>query len=214
MRARPLTATITLGILVCGATVGLEAVGVLFHGGSADTAHGVFGADPERAEAMAARIETDLDSLVAPSEMVAPSEPVDLPSETEPAPLRPAAERASAPAVATHEEGRSQSQERTDPDAPGSEGAALAFSVRLDPGPGETSAPEDPEETASPPPQPPAAAPAVAEPRPVAALAAVQTSRPAPPQRVARPMRGPSARVRRTGSDGGFGCPVLDLLSQ
>ncbi|MBO0766637.1 MAG: hypothetical protein J2P50_18880, partial [Hyphomicrobiaceae bacterium] len=87
MRARPLTAAIALTactLLVCGATVGLEAVGVLFPSSPAKQ-------DAEQ-QALLTRLEADLDS------MVTPSQPLDLPNEAPPPWQDAEATTAAAPA--------------------------------------------------------------------------------------------------------------------
>ncbi len=67
MLKMPLAAAVTLGLLFCGATVGLEAVGLLFHAGDPDP--------QQRVEAFVARLEADL------SPVDLPTEPVELPRE-------------------------------------------------------------------------------------------------------------------------------------
>ena len=67
MLTRPMVAVIMVALLFCGATVGLEAIGLLFHAGKPDP--------QQRIESYVARLEADL------SPVDLPTEPVDVPSE-------------------------------------------------------------------------------------------------------------------------------------
>ncbi len=67
MLTRPMVAVIMVALLFCGATVGLEAVGLLFHASMPDP--------QQRIESYVARLEADL------SPVDLPTEPVDVPSE-------------------------------------------------------------------------------------------------------------------------------------
>jgi hypothetical protein len=203
MRARPLIAAIALTVLVCGATVGLEAVGVLYPSGAPATQEA-----EERTQAVLARFETDLDS------MVAPSGPVDLPNEAPPpwqdarstTAVPPAPDAPPAPETRS---ATATSESEADAKREASEQPALAFSMRAgqvlqagDPGP--------PDE------QPPPTPPSASEPEPVAVLAAVQTAQPARSSqpRSATGGRAASAARTREAGGGGWGCPVLDWLGQ
>jgi hypothetical protein len=203
MRARLLTAAIALTVLVCGATVGLEAVGLLYPSGAPATQEA-----EEHTQAILARFETDLDS------MVAPSGPVDLPNEAPPpwkdagpttaaAPAPDAAPTTAAAAAPEAQSATAAGEPPADARPEGSERQALAFSMRAD----------DP---APPDQQPPPTPPSASEPEPVAVLAAVQTAQPARSvqPRSARSERVAAARSRAATEAGGWGCPVLDWLSQ
>jgi hypothetical protein len=199
MRARPVTTTIALGILVCGATVGLEATGVLFHAGAEDS--------KQRTEALLARLETDLDS------MVAPSAPVDLPSESEQEPPWQEPDRVAAAEPARDAaEGPAEGLLEGGPDARSGNRLAVAPDGRIDGGsqPDSTS-----EADASPVPvvrpiQEATAVAAVMQP----AINAVEREPATPPlARLARPDRPKSARLA-TARSASTGCPVLDWLSQ
>ncbi|HEY1247239.1 MAG TPA: hypothetical protein VGF29_20655 [Hyphomicrobiaceae bacterium] len=209
MRARLLTAAIALTVLVCGATVGLEAVGVLYPPGAPATQ----GAE-EHTQAVLARFETDLDS------MVAPSGPVDLPNEAPPfwqdaEPTTAAASAADAqPATATPAASETQSatatgESRADATREAGEQPALAFSLRAGQVP-QAGDPAPPDE------QPQPTPPSASEPEPVAVLAAVQVAPPArsAPLRSASAGRAASAARMREPGGGGWGCPVLDWLGQ
>ncbi|HEY7549844.1 MAG TPA: hypothetical protein VH913_10045 [Hyphomicrobiaceae bacterium] len=209
MRARLLTAAIALTVLVCGATVGLEAVGVLYPSGASATQEA-----EEHTQAVLARFETDLDS------MVAPSGPVDLPNEA-PLPWQdagPATAAASvpdaqpataAPAPPETLSATATGESQTDAKREAGEHPALAFSMRAEPIL-QTGDPAPPDE------QPPPAPRSASEPEPVAVPVAVQA---APPARSAQPRsasagRAASAARMREPGRGGWGCPVLDWLGQ
>jgi hypothetical protein len=68
MLGKPLAAAIAVALLFCGATVSLEALGLLFHRGALDP--------QQRVEAFVARLEADLSSVDLPTE------PVEIPHET------------------------------------------------------------------------------------------------------------------------------------
>jgi hypothetical protein len=197
MRARPLTAAIALAILVCGATVGLEAVGVLYPSGATATQEA-----EEHTQAVLVRFETDLDS------MVAPSQPVDLPNEAPP-PWQDARPTTAAPPAPDAQPATAAGEPQTDAKREASEQPALAFSMRA----GQVLQAGDP---APPNEQPPPMPPSASEPEPVAVLAAVQIAQPA---RSAQPRSASAGRVasaaRKREADGrGWGCPVLDWLGQ
>jgi hypothetical protein len=67
MLTRPMVAVIMVALLFCGATVGLEAVGLLFHASIPDP--------QQRIDSYVARLEADL------SPVDLPTEPVDIPSD-------------------------------------------------------------------------------------------------------------------------------------
>jgi hypothetical protein len=199
MHARPLIAAIALGIVACGTAVGLEAVGVLFHSG-APTAQG----PEQRAAAILTRLETDLDSMVAPSRPVdLPSESVDVPGEAPPPWQDAEPATAAAPAPEAVDE-PAEGQHRTDAEQPDGKGPALALSMPVNQGLRPESSPGEPLL---------AARLTISEPEPVTVLAAAQTANPArpAPQRSARPARLAAARASVGG--GPFGCPVLDWLT-
>jgi hypothetical protein len=189
MRTRPLTTVITLGVLVCGATVGLEAMGVLFQP-----------SDPEqRTEAFLARLESDFDS------MVSPSRPVDLPSESEQEPPWQQPDRAVA-AEAARAAGPQQAEDPRagEPEPRGGDRIAAAVDGAFDQGPALVAAAET---DAGP-------APAGQEPTaPVLVRAAVHAVEAVPPPRRAQPARVKWARASTAGGTS-TGCPVLDWLSQ
>jgi hypothetical protein len=202
MPARPLTAVVTLGVIACAATVGLEAVGVLFPAGDAEPG--------SRMEAFTAGLGADIES------MVAPSQPVDLPEEAsarEPVWLdsEPIASTGPAPDPAPVAAGEAPAT------APAGEATVTAFlAMPVAPGlPAESLADEglSPIEILSPRWQAPA--PAVAEQaEPVVVVPAAQAAEPAPTpsrQRVARSDRPRSARAH-VGVGGAPGCPLLDWL--
>jgi hypothetical protein len=201
MPGRPLTAIATLGILVCGATVGLEAVGVLFQAGASNSG--------QRTDVFLALLEADLDSQVAPSR------PVDLPNEpaaVEPVWLDPPATAEPAP-----DTGSETADAPTD--RAGDKKMVVAFTTKIPHSlPPQSLSPEEresapPEETASPPEaERPPLQPAAQDPEPVVVQPAVQATeavRPEPPRLAPRSR---SARADRAAA-GGFGCPLLDWLS-
>jgi hypothetical protein len=198
MTGRPLIAIVTLAALVGVATVGLEAVGVLF--------------PPEDMDANS-RVEAFLAGLGADTEsMVAPSQPVDLPQEaTAREPVWYDAEP-SAPAEAVPTREPVAAEDTTAPAGEADMPALFAMTI-----PPPAFSPEAvPDEEPSPmeqlsapwPPPPPTAAPM---PEPAVIAPVVRTvDAPLPPrQRLARSGRIGSAHT--TGA-GGFGCPVLDWL--
>jgi hypothetical protein len=165
----------------------------------------------EHTEAVLARFETDLDS------MVAPSGPVDLPDEAPPpsqdarpttAPP-PAADAQPAPTAPEAQSATTTGKSQTDAKREASEQPVLAFSMRT----GQVLHAANP---APPGEQPPPTPPSASEPEPVSVLAAVQIAQPA---RSAQPRSASvgrvawAARTREPGG-GGWGCPVLDWLGQ
>jgi hypothetical protein len=196
MTGRPLTAIVTLGVLVGVATVGLEAVGVLFPPADTDA--------DSHMEPFLAGLGVDTES------MVAPSGPVDLPEEAaarEPAWLDA---EPSAPAVATPTTEPEAAEAAPSPAGEASMPALLAMTFPP------ALAPEQPEEAPSPvgqssPPWDPPPQTAVPMSDTAAVAPVVQTAEPAPPP---RPRLASSHRIgsARVGRAGGFGCPVLDWL--
>jgi hypothetical protein len=205
MPARPLTAVVTLGVIACAATVGLEAVGVLF---------------PSDDTGLGSRIEAFIAGLGADTEtMVAPSQPVDLPEEAsarEPVWLdsEPAAATGTAPAPEGVAAGEVPAT------AAAGEATVTAFlAMPVAPGLPAESEPDEglsPIEILAPPwqaPTPSEQAPSE-QAEPVATVPAAQTAEPAPMpsrQRVAKSDRARSARAH-AGAGGATGCPVLDWL--
>lgn len=203
MPGRPLTAFATLAVLVCCATVGLEAVGVLFQPGGSDS--------ELRSDAFLPLLDIDLDSQVEPSE------PVDLPSEEAALPptwvdLPAAAEPAEAEAAGTADA------------APGpvhDKNVVVAFTMKLPQTLPPGSLPTEEHEDSEPPVEAspsdaglPAEPPAVQEPEPVVVQPAAQTVEPAPPQpqRTAAYARSRSARASRARAQS-LGCPLLGWMS-
>jgi hypothetical protein len=210
MLKRLLTTAATLGILVCGATVALEAVGVLFHAGGTP--------DPEEQlmEAFLARLEAEFN----PADL--PTEPVEFPTlvaQETPAP--------NADAVAPVDLAPDADVRVAEGPQPVEQVTARAEQIVLAPtGKAESPLPEgelQPEagpEPAQPEPAPQPEPPVIREAEPAAQpppqLAAQTADIPAAapaarPQRLAGAARasGPQVSVGRYVS---FGCPLLDWL--
>jgi hypothetical protein len=191
MLKRLLAVAVTLAVLICAATVGLEAVGLLFRAGAPDP--------QRRIEAYVARLEADL------SPVDLPTEPVDAPREVAEEPPQPA------------QDGAGSSKVADSPDPTGPEGVSddpLSVAVS---GPVATPRPEiaarpDQFVTAVLPeplsesrePAPPPALPA--------AQASTRASAAAPPAQRAAGARRPRLAQRPTGY-AAFGWPVLDWLT-
>lgn len=200
MLRMPLAAAVTLGLLFCGATVGLEAVGLLFHAGDPDP--------QQRVEAFVARLEADLSPVDLPTEPVElPREAaLDLPVHDEPA-------LAAEPVLDEVGTGKAaEAPERIEPDvAPngrGDERLEVAVSSTIpSPEPDTAASPDEPavpDEAAAP--VPLEAQEAVPPPLP-----AVHAASPAPAPRATgarreRPVLGPRGYAA-------FGWPVLDWLA-
>jgi hypothetical protein len=206
MLRKAMAAAVTLGLLACGATVGLEAVGLLFH---------VSVPDPQqRIDAFVARLEADL------SPVDLPTEPVDFPHEVaQDLPGGGDAERALAAAPAQAEDGSdnpdnaAESPRQAGPGGRGEERLTVAFSSPLPVPLPESAAPPDdavtPREAVAP--VPPEALEPVSEPLP-----AVQTPSPAPAAAQTAPRATGTRRARLVLGPAGyaaFGWPVLDWLT-
>jgi hypothetical protein len=188
MLGKPLAAAITLALLFCGATVGLESVGLLFHTGVPDP--------QQRVEAFVARLEADL------SPVDLPTEPVEIPPEVAHDARERDAERPTVAEVA-------DLPEDPEPDAHGGGRLAAAFGSPVPARP-ETAVQPD-EGAASLPDEPQGPAASVPAPLPaVHASSAEPTGEQAAPRvsgaRRATPPRGPVGYAA-------FGWPVLDWLT-
>jgi len=205
MLRKSIAAAIALGVIACGATVGLEAVGLLFHASLPDP--------QQRIDAFVARLEADLSPVDLPTEPVEPPHEVvqQLPGGD--------AERAMAavPVLAgdspDSEGDAAESPRQAGLDGRSEERVAVAFSSPLTARRPESTAQSDdtvaPEGAVAP------APPEALESAP-APLPAVQVSSPAPAvaqiapratgARRARPELGPAGYAA-------FGWPVLDWLT-
>jgi hypothetical protein len=218
MLERPLAAAVSLVLLFCGATVSLEAMGLLFQTGVPDP--------QQRIEAFVARLVADL------SPVDLPTEPVDLPRPVAQDLPRQDAEGATGvqPVLdASDSREVAEAPDRAEPDGRSDGRLAAAFSSPLpSPAPDTAAPPDDPmapppseAEEPSPVPAPlPAVAPSPTgseEPSPVPApLPAVEVPSTAPAAtsraprvtaaRRATPTRGPMGYAA-------FGWPILDWLS-
>jgi hypothetical protein len=210
MLKRLLTTAGTLGLLVCGATVGLEAVGVLFRAGSTP--------DPEqqRVEAFLARLETEL----SPADL--PTEPVDFPTDVARETPTPNAEAVAPADLAPDADARvAEGPQPPDPATDRAEQVALAPTGKVEsPLPEGEPQPEAGPEPAQPESAPEPAPPVIQEAEPVAAqppaqLAVEATETPAAAA-PARPQRLDGARRARAAEPVGryvsFGWPFLDWL--
>jgi hypothetical protein len=202
MLTRPAAAAVILVLLFCGATVGLEAVGLLFHAGVPDP--------QQRIEAFVSRLEADLS-------------PVDLPTEPVEAPLKLAEElprsdservTAAQPVQDVDDAGKvAEIPDRAEQEGGSDDRLTVAFSSTA-PNPGPAMV-DEPDEIAAPvlPESPSESNP----PAPYPALPAVQASGEAPV--ATRPTRRTtgSRRLRPTQSTAtgyaAFGWPVLDWLT-
>lgn len=205
MLKRLLTTAATLGLLMGGATVGFEAVGVLFHAGSTP--------DPEqqRLAAFLARLESEFN----PADL--PTEPVEFPTEVAQAAPTPNAEAVALVADVRVAEGL----QPADPAADRAEQVALASTGKV-----ESPLPEgEPQPEAGPEPAQPEtvtepAPPVIQEAEPLAAQPPAQlagettdTLAAAAPARLQR--LGGARRARAAEPVGGyvsFGWPFLDWL--
>jgi len=203
MLRRPMAAAVTLGLLACCATVGLEAVGLLFHASIPDP--------QQRIDAFVARLEAELSPVDLPTEPVELPRDVaqDLPGgETEHA---MAAEPALTGDGLDNADNAAESPRQAGLDGRGEERMAVAFSNPL-PAPLPEGAAQ-PDDDAVPGRAVVAVSPEASESVP-APLAAVRASSPpavaqAAPRatgaRRARPVSGPAGYAA-------FGWPVLDWL--
>jgi hypothetical protein len=204
MLRKPVGAAVALGLLVCAATVGLEAVGLLFHAGLPDP--------QERIDAFVARLEADL------SPVDLPTEPVDLPREVAQELPGGDAERTTAAAPAPAGDGVDNVAESPSPSPAGPDGRspdrlAVVFSSAL-PAPQSESAaqPDDavaPGEVVAP------VLPEAEEPT-SGPLPAVQIPSPTPSVAQRAPRATAARRARPASSPAGyaaFGWPVLDWLT-
>jgi hypothetical protein len=198
MLGKALAAAITLALLFCGATIGLESVGLLFRAGVPDP--------QQRVDAFVARLEADL------SPVDLPTEPVEVPRELAHDVRDREDERATvaepAPNGAGVEEELAEVPERPEPDAHGVGRLAAVFGspildrpeTAVQPGERLTSAPSEPHEPAAPVPAPHPAVHA-SSPEPAVEQGALRLTggrRATPP--------GPVGYAA-------FGWPVLDWLS-
>ena len=201
MLRKPAAAAVILALLFCGATVSLEAVGLLFHAGVPDP--------QQRIEAFVSRLEADL------SPVDLPTEPVEAPREVAEKPPGSDSERVAVAQPVQDSDGASKVAEipdRAEPEAGSDDRLVVAFSSTV-PNP----RPEivaEPDETPAPVlPEPPSLSHL---PAPDPALPAVQASSQA--RAAARPAQ-PTAGARRPRATqsaatgyAAFGWPVLDWL--
>jgi hypothetical protein len=192
MLGKPLAAAIALVLLLCGATVSLEALGLLFHRGALDF--------QQRIEAFVARLEADLSPVDLPTELVEiPQEMAqEVPEgEGEPAPVVAASGRNAA--------GTAEAAESPDAHREGHVVAAFIGPIparpetRLQPDEGAASAASEPKAPVAPP----------------APLPTVRASSPEPAAARAAPRAmGTRRAASRPGPVGyaAFGWPVLDWL--
>lgn len=203
MLRMPLAAAVTLGLLFCGATVGLEAVGLLFHAGDSDP--------QQRVEAFVARLEAGLSSVDLPTE------PVELPREAAlDLPVHDELALTAEPALDGEGTGKAvEAPERIEPDVEpdgrGDERLEVAVSSTIPSPEPDTAASPDapaaPDEAAAP--MPPETREAMPAPLPAVHAASPATTAAAPPAtaaRRARPALGPKGYAA-------FGWPVLDWLA-
>jgi hypothetical protein len=196
MLRRPLAIAVTLGLLFCGATVILEAVGLLFHTGVPDP--------QQRVEAFVAGLEADL------SPVDLPTEPVEFPRELAQDPQGYDSQLATADEPAQAGDGASSSVEIVERAEPGERSDARLAGVFSGPIATQPEIPAHPDEGVTP-------GPAEAEEAgPVPAqLPAVHAASGAPAG--AHPVVRVTA-ARRTNATLGatgyaaFGWPVLDWL--
>jgi hypothetical protein len=201
MLKRSLAAVIALGLLLFGATVSLEALGLLFHAAVPDL--------QQRVDAFVARLEADL------SPVDLPEEPVEVPHEAAQELAGHDAERAAAAEPALQSDGAATAAEVADAVEPDRHNArvAAAFSSAMPDLP-----PNFRPETATEPEE--GVAPAPVEPQ---EPAAVPAPLPAVQPASAAPIAGPPALratgVHRATSARGpvgyaaFGWPLLDWLT-
>jgi hypothetical protein len=201
MLKRLLTTAATLGLLVGGATVGFEAVGVLFHTGSTPDL------EQQRLEAFLARLETEFN----PADL--PTEPVEFPTEVAQATPTPNAEAVPPADVTPVADVRvAQGPQPADPATDRGGQIALALTGKV-----ESPLPEgEPQPKAGPEPAPPViqeAEPVAAQPPAQFAVETTDTPAAAAP---ARPQRLGGARRARAAEPVGryvsFGWPLLDWL--
>jgi hypothetical protein len=210
MLKRLLTTAGTLGLLLCGATVGLEAVGVLFRTGTT--------ADPEqqRVAALLARLEAEF------SPVDLPIEPVEFPTDVAQEAPSPNTEAVAPADLTPNADVRvAEGLQPADPATDSVEQVALAPTGRVEsPLPGGDLQPEAGPEPAQPEPAPEPEPPVIREIEPVAAqppaqLAVETTDAPAAAAS-ARPQRLGGARRTRAAEPVGryvsFGWPFLDWL--
>jgi hypothetical protein len=209
MLKRLLTTVGTLGLLVCGVTVGLEAVGVLFRTGTAPEP------EQQRVEALLARLEAEF------SPVDLPIEPVEFPTDKAQEAPTPNAE-AVAPADLTPnvDDRVAEGPQPADPVTDSVEQVALAPTGKVEsPLPGGELQPEAGSESAQPEPASEPEPTVIREAEPVAAQRptqlAVETDVPAAAAS-ARPQRLGGARRARAAEPVGryvsFGWPFLDWL--
>jgi hypothetical protein len=214
-----LTGIVTLGILGCGATVGLEAVGLLFQPGALDP--------EQRTEAFVARLEAEISPVDLPTERV----PLDLQIETVDIPGQVAQEPPSqgpgrlvaADAEPLGGDALAEAGPEDQADGVGTgEQTAVALTMKVQGPIAEDSPPPETEPALTPPAPSPVQMPEpvvdqvpepIAAPPPVelAVQKATETPARASPRGVAGTGRAKSSRAR-TGSTGTFGCPVLDWM--
>ena len=140
MLGKPLAAAVTLALLFCGATVSLEAVGLLFHVGVPDP--------QQRVEAFVARLEADLSPVDLPTEPV--EFPVEIPAEVEEGVPRADAENvAPAEPMQDNQHQAAEIQNGTDPDQSGGEALTAAVTAKI-PSPLPVAAPPAAPEIAAP----------------------------------------------------------------
>ena len=210
MLNRLLITAATLGLLVCGATVGLEAVGVLFHAGRTP--------DPEqqRAEAFLARLETEL----SPADL--PTEPVEFRTDVAQEAPAPNAEAVAPVGVSPDADARvAEGPQPADPATARAEQVALAPTGKVEsPLPEGELQPEAGPEPTEPEPAPEPTPPVTREAEPVGAQPpaqlAVETINTPAAAAPARPQRLVGARSARAAEPVGryvsFGWPFLDWL--